>query len=216
MTDKNDQTILVIKRKRLFRYKANYFQGDIPSAQVNFEQIILDGYEWMRRGDAEQNPHFKQPIGYCLVTNPGLRKVFAFQRSKEKGKYDETRLQGNYSWGSGGHIERKDTSDKQQNPIQESMQRELDEELEFVNGGVQTPQPIGYINDDSNSVGQVHFGILYLAKTDATIIKPKDPEIANGNLKTIAELEEILASPDCEVENWSRIAMEPLRRILIK
>ena len=169
----------------------------------------------MRRGDAETNPNFKQPIGYAIVVNPITKQVFAYQRSAKDNEYGEKRLQGKWSWGFGGHIEPSDT--KNGNPIRESVLREVtQEELEFF-GTVREPKEpfvLGYINDDTNDVGKVHFGILYLLNTDTLNVRQRDSEIAKLDLRGLSGLEELCADPSIEVETWSRIALEPLRKLL--
>ena len=219
---------MVVPRKSLFGEDTKYhFQGFRPASEVNYEARILTSYKWMRRGssdstlltDAESNPDFKQPIAYSIVYNPKLKKVFVYKRAQRKEDYHETRLRGNWSWGFGGHIEKTDIDLSEKNQIQNSMLREITEEIKTDR--LFNPRVIGYVNDDTPhresekiAVGQVHFGILYLVQTDALRLLPKDPEIASIDPKSLIELEEICAFPDARVESWSRIAIEPLRLIL--
>ena len=206
MTSKADMQIMVVPVETLFR--DDYFYGFRKNTGINYEEIALDSLDYMRRGDAEENPKFKQPIAYSLIVNPKTKKVFSYQRSTQKEKYPEERLQGKWSWGVGGHIEKVDT--QEENPIHVSMLRELGEEVE-VNGPTE-PRVLGYINDDEDEVGKVHFGILYAIITNATKVLPKDPEIASGKFRTIKELEEICKS--FEVESWSKIALDPIKQLL--
>jgi predicted NUDIX family phosphoesterase len=207
---KEDQRILVVERDLLFGNDC--FQGFKACAGIDYEGRILTNLKIMRRGDAENDPTHKQPIGYTIVANPSIGKVFAYQRSVKDKEYGEKRLQGKWSWGFGGHIEASERYNE--NPISDSMFREVtQEELEII-GNIQKPKVIGYINDESNSVGTVHFGILYLIETDAQKVNPKDPEIARVELMSVGELEKLCSTPSVEVENWSRIALEPLRKLL--
>jgi predicted NUDIX family phosphoesterase len=203
---KSEQIIMVIERNTLF--SNNYFEGFCPAKTTNYESIVLNNIKWMKRGIAEEDSTHKQPIGYTLLVNPKLKKVFAYQRAVKDQHYGEKRLQGKYSWGIGGHIEKIDTA--RENPIEESMLRELNEEVE-MNGNITSQKVLGYINYDSDSVGKVHFGVLYLAETDATIVKPKDNEMANGQLRSIEELKEICDSKDNTVEEWSNLSLNPLK-----
>ena len=206
-----DNHILVIRREILFNGNYSSFHGFLPHKKEDYESRILSasnsGYRLRR--SVEEDPLWKQPIPYMLIVNPNLKRVFAYQRSKEDPFYTEKRLQGKWSCGIGGHIERSDT--KMANPLREGMFRELKEEVS-INGRISEPQVLGYINDDSDNVGKVHFGILYLLETDATEIKPRDREIVNGRLRTVKELEKICSSDD--VETWSKIALDPLKEII--
>lgn len=203
---KENQKIIVVEKNILF--DKNYFQGFREHHEINYELIILSNLKTMRRGYAEKDPTHKQPIAYVLIADSKTKSVFAYQRSKKDEEYNESRLQGKWSWGIGGHIDASDYKTK--NPIRESMLRELSEEIEII-GKRKEPIVLGYINDDSNSVGEVHFGILYVVEIDGEVNR-KDSEIAQGKFKTINELEEICASQNFDVETWSQIALEPLKK----
>jgi len=92
------------------------------------------------------------------------------------------------------------------------MLRELSEEVE-INGDFNV-KVLGYINDDKDSVGRVHFGILYLIETDSEEVFPKGNEMAQGSFKSLEELAEIINSEDCEVESWSKIAYHAIKEFL--
>ena len=207
---KNEKLIMVVERELLFG--EDTFQGFRPHNHVYYEARILKKFTYMKRGLAEQNPAYKQPIGYSIIVNPALKQVFAYQRSSHDAKYGEKRLQGKWSWGVGGHIDKIDT--EAGNPINASMLRELDEEVEL--GGKAVPKILGYINDDSTDVGSVHFGIVNIFETGSKAVKPKDDEIDNGGMRSIEELEKICSSPDFSVEEWSKISLEPLKQYLQK
>ena len=205
---KQDQNIIVVERKILFNYERENFQGFRDNKEFDYENIILQNLKIMRRGDAEKDVNHKQPIAYTSIVNPATRQIFAYQRAKQDKDYHEKRLLGKWSWGLGGHIEPFDN--EKGNPIRESRLRELEEEVKIL-GEIDKLEILGYINDDSNSVGQVHFGILYVVETRGNII-PKDSEIALGGFRRIGELNETCKNYD--VENWSRIALEPLKKYL--
>ncbi|MBS3052832.1 MAG: NUDIX domain-containing protein [Candidatus Aenigmarchaeota archaeon] len=204
--NKDEQEIMVISTKKLF--EENYFQNFLKQDGLNFEEIILKNFEYMKRGLAEDNPSFKQPIAYVVVVNKKLRRVFAYQRSAGTG-YTETRLRGKWSWGVGGHIEKIDETSK--NPILASLERELKEELD-INEKIR-PSVLGYINDDSNDVGKVHFGILYLVETNHEEIKLAGSEAQQCGMFTIQELEDICNSEGVIVEDWSKIALPMLKEV---
>lgn len=205
--DKFEKEIMVVDRATLFADE--YFQGFAPANKINYKKIINDNYQYMKRGWVETRPEFKQPIAYCIIMNRQNKKIFAYQRASQDD-YTEERLRGKWSWGIGGHIDKIDSNGS--DPIVNSMLREIDEEIHI--DGFDPPEILGYINDDQTEVGQVHFGLLFLLKTDNREIKPKDAEIAWGGFKTYPELEEIVQSPDKPVESWSEFSLQPLRDYL--
>ena len=205
--DKNEQLIMVVKRDLLFL--EDYFHGFKPNT-VNFESRILKNYEYMKRGLAEDDPNYKQPIAYNIIINPEIEKVFVYQRSPDDKRYGEKRLQGKWSFGIGGHIEKIDSK----NPIKESMLREINEEIRIPIGF--NERILGYINDDTNSVGKVHFGILYIVETDAKEIIPKDKEIKEGKFRSLEEIAKIIGSEDYNLEKWSEISFRPLKEFFLR
>jgi len=207
--DEKDQMIMVVKKEILLG--ANYFQGFRLANEFDYESVILNNFKYVKRGDAEEDPTHKQPIGYSLIINPSLKQVFAYQRSSQDDKYPERKLQGRMSWGIGGHIEEVDM--QAGNPIYESMKRELREEVKGLEKNPEI-EVLGYINDDKDDVGKVHFGILYVVKTNSTILKPLHPEVETGGLKSINDLEKICSSSKIIVEGWSKIALNPLKEYL--
>ena len=88
------------------------------------------------------------------------------------------------------------------------MLRELGEEIQIA--GELKPRIMGYINDDMNMVGKVHFGLLYCLDTEAAEIAPRAREIAEARMLTEEEWRGMLRRKDIVVEEWSRIASAPL------
>ena len=228
---KENQIIMVVKRDKLFGTSnlEDCPQGFLNTDTYNFIPEINLHFEWMKRGSskkyeantAESNPAYKQPIAYSVVANPLLKKVFAYKRAIDEVSYHESRLAGNWCWGIGGHVEKLDIKDSNQayRIIEKSRDRELSEEVKIISGKNPIIKLLGYINDDSNNVGQVHLGLLYVVETDANEIVPKDKEISEGNYKTLKELEDICEqsknkNSGVKVDSWSEIALLPLRNFL--
>ncbi len=199
---------MVVERNQLF--SKNTFEGFQAARPDNFEEKILKSFKYLERGVAEIDPAHKQPIGYSVIVNRDLNKVFAYQRSADDKRYREKRLQGKWSWGVGGHIEKFDV--KQGNPIRESTLREIEEEIDLKD--ILKLHLLGYINSEADAVSQVHFGILYVVETSAAEINPRDPEIERGQFRDILFLENLLTSPEIQVESWSRFALEPIKHFL--
>ncbi|MCX6340272.1 MAG: NUDIX domain-containing protein [Candidatus Aureabacteria bacterium] len=198
------QEIMVVERDLLLRERP--FQGFSPAGAYDYESLILKNYRYAPRGNVEDNPALKQPIAYCIIVNPAMGKIFAYKRAEGDGDYDEVRLRGKWSLGIGGHIDRADLA--AENPVRASMLRELGEEIEIT--GPLTPRILGYINDDMDMVGKVHFGLLYRLDTEAREITQRATEIAESRMLTAGEWQRMLRRRDIVIEEWSRIASGPL------
>ncbi len=208
--NKDEQRIMVVKTDKLFGDdKQKIFQGFLEGEREDFITKVLENYFFDRRGDAEHDYTLKQPIAYCIIVNPKLKKVYAYQRASSKEAYGETRLYGNWSVGVGGHIEKIDS--ECEDPITDSLKREISEEVR-CDLSMLSFKVLGYINDDSDDVGRVHFGVLYVALTNEEIVLPKNGESVVGELKPLSDIEMICKGE--KVDNWTRIAYEPLVRYL--
>lgn len=203
-----DKEILVVDRNILFG--KDYFEGISENGKIDYMSRIQLNKKWMERSIAEKDPTHKQPIAYAIIANPKTKQIFAYQRAKKDKDYGEKRLQGKWAIGVGGHIERKDSNSD--NIVLESMIREIKEEVSIA--GSLEPKILGYINYDTDEVGKVHFGVLYLIKTNAIDIFPIDAEIENGSMKPLSGLEKMFANPNIEVENWSKLALPVLKKAL--
>ncbi|MDP3728622.1 MAG: NUDIX domain-containing protein [bacterium] len=203
---KDDMIIMALPVETLFSLHP-LFEGFQAHDVFDYENHILKNHSYGRRGNLEQDSTQKHPIPYVLIVNPLKGLVYAYQRSSKKEEAHESRLHGKWSLGVGGHVEQADS--EHANPIRLCLEREVDEEVQ-INGNITSISLLGYINN-SDPVGLVHFGILYLLETDADEISPADKEMKQGKFMSLSELEEICNSPDCTVEEWSQIALQPLK-----
>ena len=188
---------LVVRREALFNGKN--FQGFISSKEKDFIQIILNNYFYHERGDKlENDDSLQQIIPYVWIINSKTKRVLAYKRSSGKN-YSEKRLMDKWSCGIGGHIEREDA----ENPIMNAMNRELKEEVEMENYPL--PKIIGYLNDDADSVGKVHFGVVALAETSENV-KKGDDEMSQCQFLSISDLDNLLSNTNVEIESWTRLS----------
>jgi predicted NUDIX family phosphoesterase len=144
------------------------FQG-IEFNAAHYIAAILNkaNCRFLPRTMAESDPSYKQIISYVLIRkgNAWLHYV----RGKTSG---EKRLVDKSSIGIGGHINPHDQSlfDTGLDFYETAVQRELREELR-MDGDFET-RIVALLNDDSSTVGQVHFGIVHLCTlTDETVSK---------------------------------------------
>lgn len=204
--------IMVVKNDYLFE-KYEKETRFYPASAFNFEEIILDKYEYMVRGIAEENFAYKQPITYAFVIDPE-NKVFIYTRGWAGSNAGDARLHSKIAMWVGGHLERED--EYLENPIRESLIREIEEELNLTHEDILNIEQIGYINNEMDIVSQVHIWFCYVVKVKHTDIQLLDGELDNGEFLPIDEIESMITSWNYEVEGWSKILLEPLKEILQK
>ena len=192
-----DEQILVVNRKELFNNEENHFYGFIEKNDEKTKKIIdtFESYEVKRRGDMEEDPSYKQLIGYVLLKDTNTNEVLVYKRLAGGG---EARLHGKASVGIGGHM-----NEVEGKTIFEMLKinaaRELNEEV-----GVSEEEAlnnlhfIGLINDDKTEVGQVHVGVVYECKVDKSKVEVKEDDTLVIKWMTADEAKE-----EENYETWS-------------
>ena len=170
-----DEQILVVNRKELFSNEENHFYGFIEKNDEKTKKIIaiFESYEVKRRGDMEEDPSYKQLIGYVLLKDEVTGEVLVYKRLVGGG---EARLHGKASVGIGGHmneIEGKTIFEM----LKINAARELNEEVGVLEEeALNNLHFIGLINDDKTEVGQVHVGVVYECKVDKQRVEVKEDD----------------------------------------
>lgn len=193
-----DEEILVVRRLRLLDEPLHGFTREGLERHVN--RVRVHGV-FRPRHSMERDPSWKQIIPYLIVRHASW--LFLFQRSAAGG---EARLHGKYSIGLGGHINRGDVEGAD-DIVAASLQRELEEEL--VIHGSWRARLVGVLNDDTNPVGQVHFGLVHVVEVDGPAVRVRGSEALSGRL---ADQKEVLSLRD-QMETWSQLildAVDPL------
>ena len=204
MANKMDEIIIVSKRSNVFADETLTFQG-VNSDKGTTKQIVANlsnSFSTMRRGDAEENEDYKQPIPYCVIKRGN--EVFAYKRLSGGG---EARLHNQISLGVGGHLNNVEGLDFL-GVLEDGLQRELEEEL-FINKDKLDLETVGLINDDENEVGRVHIGMLVVA------------ELPEGEEVSVRETDQLLGEwikvedlkkPDIydSLESWSQFVADIL------
>lgn len=161
---------------------------------------ILADCSFREREEAEKNFDFKQVIPYIVVTH-GTKYLLA-QRTTEQ---QEKRLHNLFSIGQGGHVNNLDFG-QERSPIVVGLLREIDEEFHL--GQISSMSMMGCINDDSNEVGRVHLGLVYIVSVDT----PKLEVAEHGKHTAVwADLLTLDQHYD-RMENWSKIVMDHVVR----
>ena len=180
------------------------------ASRVAFEAVIArDGF-FVERAMAERTPAWTQVIPYTLVQCG--ERVLLTRRTKNGG---EARLHDKHSIGIGGHVNPIDLETSARlgvvrNPLAAGAQREIEEELD-VRGAYEL-RPVGLLNDDSNSVGAVHVGVVHVMRVDGQV-EVREREQLEGRLVTPRELRE-LAERGANLETWTKLLLPHLEELL--
>lgn len=185
-----DEMILVVKREKLIQEP---WHGLKDVNFTEFSAIVEQEAEFLPRSLMETDSKYKQIIPYLIFSYQD--KLFVMER---QAKASEQRLKSKLSLGIGGHIREEDLTTSN---IIDWATREFEEEVDYQGG--YTVKPIGLLNDDSNPVGEVHLGVVFLLIADSDKIQVKS-EFKSGKLITLDEGEFDYPL----MENWAQICFD--------
>ncbi len=161
---------------------------------------ILDpaNNSFIPRSKAEQDTNYKQLIPYVVLRFRD--QVFTYVRGRDA---KERRLVAKRSIGFGGHIEWEDSTmfSSDRNLYLAAAKREVSEEVEV--GSRYIEHVVALINDDSDEVGRVHFGIVHIWDLTEPIVTKREPQITQAKF---VDLKRLKAAPH-RLESWSQIAL---------
>jgi predicted NUDIX family phosphoesterase len=210
--------VFVVPREELF--PDFYPQGWTPFgagddagviSRESFESRALRAGFFIEREYAERTPSLKQVIPYGVVTCG--ERVLLVKRLKQGG---ESRLHDKLSIGIGGHINPVDAGcaanreEALEDLFRTATVRELEEELSI--DGTFTARAVGLLNDDSNSVGAVHVGLVQWIQVHGTVRIREQDHLA-GEMTSARQLREQLAA-GANFETWSHQLIENLDAFL--
>jgi predicted NUDIX family phosphoesterase len=190
---KDLEMILVVKREHLF--PEGPWQGLKEICFDTYTSIIEQHKEFIPRGTAENDVAYKQIIPYLVFHHED--SYFLMQRSATAS---EQRLQNKYSLGIGGHIRQEDITGQS---LFDWARREFYEEVAYE--GSVSVKPLGIINDDTNAVGQVHIGFVFLVEGMHNSISVKS-ELKSGHLVPLEECMQY----NKNLESWSQMVLTHL------
>lgn len=146
---------------------------------------------FMDRPVAEQDPSWKQLIPYVVVRDESA--VFLMERTSAGG---DPRLHRKASIGVGGHLNPVDAG---ADPLMAGLHREWAEELQAE----WEPEfrLVGLLNDDSNPVGSVHLGVVFLVEAAGRPVAVRELDKLSGRMAGAAD---VLAAWD-RLETWSQL-----------
>jgi predicted NUDIX family phosphoesterase len=200
--------VLVVPRAAFF--DGAWPQGFVPVGEADVADLLrrfAAAARFMDRPTAETSPEWKQLIPYCVLRRPD--EVLCVQRKKAQV---ENRLHGMLSIGLGGHINpHPDRSMGDPESFAAALWQELEEEL-VIHKDHGPPRMVGLLNDDSNAVGQVHVGLVYVmdipprSTTPVENVRVREISKMTGGFRSLVELQPLWQDPG-RFESWSRLLL---------
>ena len=192
----NTEKVMAVKKEILvkngFRDEKGFY---IRNKRAIYNTALID-HVFLKRSECETDPTYKQIIPYVIVSYHN--KYLLLKRLPAQG---EKRLHGLYSIGVGGHIkENEDAGEK--DIIVAGTLRELNEEVALSRVGA--PGYIGFLNDNTNEVGSVHLGLVFMLGANDDYFKINEPDKMTGSWASLDELG-LLAD---RAETWSRVMID--------
>ena len=149
--------------------------------------------EFRPRAEVEEDADWQQVIPYVALSC-GAR-ILLLERLASQG---ERRLHHLLSIGVGGHV-RRETPGAEPLLVR-GLRREVEEEVSIDLAHERPPELLGFINDDSNAVGRVHFGLACRLEVERPV-EVREKDRMRGSWVERA----LLRSHEGRFESWSRI-----------
>ncbi|MEB6245193.1 NUDIX domain-containing protein [Staphylococcus xylosus] len=201
---KFDEMITVVPRKILFNDEENKFNGFLDKNTVKGQEIFdtLSEFEVKRRGDMEEDPTFKQLISYCILENEN-DELLVYERLSGGG---EARVHGQSSIGVGGHMNDVKGAESINEVLRVNAQRELEEEVGLSESKSQNLAYIGFINDDTNEVGEVHLGVVFKIHVNSNDVQAMETDTLRIKWVDQSKIEDY-----DEFETWSALILQAIK-----
>ena len=194
-----EELVFAIPTEEFWKLITYNEKGLIKESSKVLKSIIQKGL-FKKRNELEEDPSYKQIIPYAIISNG--ESFYLFKRTV---KQTEKRLHNKYSLGVGGHMNPNDVIDSKEQFLIEELKRELYEEVILhENCNITEIEFIGFINDDTNSVGSVHIGLLYNIH-----VSNKNVKINEADKMTADWIErQQLAGYYDGMETWSKLTFD--------
>jgi len=194
------ENILVVPRSALF---SRSLLAPEPGVTVlwdglagELEDVVATAGLFLPRPEMEEDPTYKQIIPYIVFVHE--RRIFVMQRSSKAG---EQRLAEKYTIGIGGHVRQTDMA---AGGLAEWGRREFEEEVAYKGKACEL-KLFGLVNDDTNAVGRVHVGAIFVIQGDSDAIRVRS-ELKSG---VLMDREECVALRP-RMESWSQFVLDAL------
>jgi predicted NUDIX family phosphoesterase len=204
-----DELVFAIPTAKLWDLISYKEQGLIPGNLDVLNKIVQNGL-FRKRNELEEDSSFKQIIPYAIISyiepEPiGFPKNQSFYLYKRTSNQREKRLHNQMTIGVGGHMNPRNVMDPNEQYLIDELKRELFEEVKLINGCfIKGIDFIGFINDDTISVGRVHIGLLYHVQVSNKDVTVNETDKMTAEWIDKSDLTEFYE----EMETWTKIAFD--------
>lgn len=196
------EEVLVVPRAVLEEIGA--FEGIRTQGLDEAVRQLLEpaNHYFMDRAAAEEDPGHKQLIPYCIFRCGD--RILHYTRGKAGG---ESRLHAKISVGVGGHVNPVDMGEGRTgaDAYHAAVTREIEEELNLPEE--HEHRIIALLNDESNTVGQVHLGIVHLIDLKSDAVSSREEALADLGFTPLADLNGAMFE---RLETWSQFCIRHL------
>jgi predicted NUDIX family phosphoesterase len=181
-----DELVLCVRTRIIMG--TGSWRGMLYGDVAQYVDLIAAEGDYKPRGEIEDDPAWKQIIPYLVMRNRG--RIFLMRRTRAGA---DARLHERWSVGIGGHVNPEDGG------VAGGLMREWTEEL----AADWTPDfhLVGLLNDDSDSVGQVHLGVVFSTEAAGREVAVRETDKMEGAF--VAPLD-VLRIYD-RLETWSSL-----------
>jgi len=192
-----EELVLAFPTDELWKLMIYKEKGLIRENIEVLKKIVQNGL-FLRRGELEQDPSFKQIISYAIISNKD--SFYLFRRTSGQ---TEKRLHNKFSLGFGGHMNPDDSIKSKEQYLIDELKRELSEEVKLLNGClIEDIEFIGFINDDTIPVGRAHIGLLYNIHVSNKEVYINETDKMTAEWIDKSNLDEFYGG----METWTKIA----------
>lgn len=208
--EKEVERCLVAPRRELFGYNDQYaFSGfkrketwDVDLENILGRQGFYAPRKTARReDDVEYREDLKQMIPGVVFVHDG--KIFTYTRLEGSG---EARMVGRNDVLIGGHVNPEDREKTYQETFWKALHREFDEEV--IHHDSYPLHHVGYVNDDDDPLGKVHFGLVYVIRGRSPNIAVRETEAMQGRLMTVEEVDRL----NPPLQSWHKYIFDAYKR----
>jgi predicted NUDIX family phosphoesterase len=194
-----DELVFAVPTDWLWKLIPYKKQGLITSDSEILKTLVQNGL-FRKRSELEEDSSCKQIIPYGVITCKNSYYLF-----KRTGGQTDKRLPNLFFLGAGGHMNRGKSAGSEERYLLDELKRELFEEVRLTGGCViENTEFIGFINDDTITVGRFHIGLLYHIRVSNKVVYVNETDKMTAEWIDKTSLAEFYEG----METWSKMVFD--------